>query len=76
MANYDFNAIRRAFSGMKDPMSAIRSMAASNPNARGVMDMMSRGMNPKGIFESMCAQRGINPNDFIRAITGSNGNVR
>jgi hypothetical protein len=40
-----------------------------NPQMQQVMQMC-RGQNPKLVFENMCRQMGINPNDIINAIKG------
>lgn len=53
-----------------DPMQIFQQMAMRNPNMQPIMNMINSGRNPKDLFYQMCKQRGINPDEFIKNITG------
>lgn len=57
----------------KNPMQAIQQMAANNPRFAQISNLMKQGRNPESIFREMAAQRGIDPDDFIRQLQGNNG---
>jgi len=40
-----------------------------NPQMQQVMQMC-QGQNPQVVFETMCRQMGVNPNDVLNAIRG------
>lgn len=40
-----------------------------NPQMQQVMQMC-QGQNPRVVFETMCRQMGVNPNDVLNAIRG------
>lgn len=48
-----------------NPMAVLQQ----NPQMQQVVQMC-RGQNPKIVFENMCRQMGINPNDIINALKG------
>lgn len=58
------------FRNSKNPMALFQQMAQKNPQLQPVLDMYKRGMNPNQIFESVCKERGINPQDFINMFKG------
>jgi len=53
-----------------NPMAMFRQMAANNPRLQPIVNMLNQGANPQQIFNSMCQQRGINPQEFLKNITG------
>lgn len=40
-----------------------------NPQMQQIMQMC-QGQNPQVVFETMCRQMGVNPNDVLNAIKG------
>ena len=48
----------------------FQQMAMNNPQMQPVLQMMSSGVTPRQIFYEICQQRGINPDEFIKNITG------
>lgn len=76
MQGYDFNQIRGLYQSMRNgmsPMQMLGQMANGNPQIANVVNALRMGGNPKALYESMCQQRGINPQEFMRNITGNNG---
>jgi len=54
----------------RNPMQTFMQLANGNPALQPAINMLRQGMNPQQIFNSMCQQRGINPDEFLRNITG------
>lgn len=75
MRGYDFGKIRGLYQSMKgkNPMQMISQMAMRNPNVQPIMQALQNGANPKQMFMSMCQQKGISPDEFLKNITGNNG---
>ena len=55
----------QAFKNAKNPMALFQEMATRNPQLQPVMNMLRQGMNPNQIFNQVCQQIGINPQEFI-----------
>jgi hypothetical protein len=54
----------------RNPMQVFQQLAQQNPRLQPAMQMLRQGINPQQIFNTMCQQRGINPQEFLRNITG------
>ena len=54
----------------RNPMQTFMQMAQGNPSLQPAIQMLQQGYNPQQIFNTMCQQRGINPNEFLKSITG------
>lgn len=57
-----------------NPMATLNQMAQFNPRVRPIINAINTGGNPKLIFEEMCKQRGINPQDFLKSLNQYLGN--
>ena len=66
----NIKGIYQAMSQAKNPYQMFMNLAANNPQMQPIVKAMQNGGDPQQIFTSMCQQRGINPNDFIKKITG------
>ena len=53
-----------------NPIQAFQQFARNNPALQPALNMLNQGMNPQQVFNTMCQQRGINPQEFLRQITG------
>lgn len=65
--------IRGAYQMLKNspnPMAMFRQMAINNPRLQPIVNMLNQGQSPQQIFNSLCRQRGINPQEFLRQIAG------
>ena len=60
----------------KNPQALFMNIAKQNPQLRPIAQALSQGNSPQNIFTQMCNQRGINPDEFIKQITGNNTNSR
>lgn len=54
----------------RNPMQLFQQYAASNPALQPAMNMLRQGLSPEQVFNSICQQRGINPQEFLRNLTG------
>lgn len=69
---YDFDSIRQAYGMLRgqDPRALISRMASNDPRMAQIESALRRGADPKGLFYELCSQRGIDPREFLRQITG------
>lgn len=66
-------SIRNAYQMLtqaNNPMQVFQQMAMRNPKLQPAMSMLNQGMQPQQVFNTLCQQRGINPNEFLKNITG------
>ena len=69
----NIQSLYRALMGAKDPMQAFQRIASQNPYMQPILQALQGGANPQQLFASLCQQRGINPQEFMRQITNNNG---
>ena len=73
--NNNFGNLQQLYQMMtssRNPMQLLEQMAQNNSQLSPIVNALRGGANPKSVFESLCKQRGINPTDFLRNITGKN----
>ena len=58
------------FVNSKNPQQLFKNLAKQNPRFDAILDMLNKGTNPQQLFYSLCQQRGINPQEFLKSITG------
>lgn len=71
--NFNFSGMRNAYqllTNSKTPLQLFQQLAGNNPNFQPVLQMLQQGRDPQQIFNILCQQRGINPQEFIKNITG------
>lgn len=73
MRGYDFSALQSMYRSGGNPMQMIQSMAMQNPRFQPIFQALQSGANPQQLYQSLCQQKGINPQEFLRNITGNNG---
>ena len=66
----NFRNMYQAMVNSKNPMQLLNNLALQNPNMKPIVDMLNKGANPQQLFTSLCQQRGINPQEFLKQITG------
>lgn len=69
-SNNIFRNIYQAMSQSQNPYDMFMRLAGNNPQMQPIVNAMRSGMKPEQIFNNMCQQRGINPQEFIKSITG------
>ena len=52
-----------------NPINMMNQLANNNPNMKPIIDLLNNGANPRDIFNDLCKQRGINPDEFIKGLT-------
>ena len=65
-----FRDAYKMFANSKNPMELFIKMAEKNPNLQPAIAMIQAGQNPQAVFTQLCQQRGINPQEFLKSITG------
>ena len=67
MAN--LKQMMQMFKSASNPQLFVQNMMQSNPNATHIMQLIqANGGDPKAAFYSLAKQRGINPEDFLKAL--------
>lgn len=56
------------FMNSNNPMQLFENIAMQNPQLNSVLNMLKTN-NPQQVFITLCNQRGIDPNSFIKNIT-------
>ena len=62
----------QAMANSKNPMQAIDQLLSSNPRLAPIKNLMKQGRTPESIFRAVAAQRGIDPDDFVRQLQQGN----
>lgn len=65
-----FRDIYQMMSNAQNPNQLFSMLANQNPRMRPIAELLNKGANPQQVFESLCKQRGINPQEFLKQITG------
>ena len=71
--NANINMFRNVYQAMKNsnnPYQTFLNLAQNNPQMQPIVNALKNGANPQQVFNEMCKQRGINPDEFIKNITG------
>ena len=48
-----------------NPMQIFANIAKNNPNMEPILNLLQNGYSPEQVFNMVCQQRGINPQDFM-----------
>ena len=54
----------------RNPMQVLQQLARQNPTLQPAINMLRQGITPQQVFNTMCQQKGINPQEFLKNITG------
>lgn len=65
-----FRSLYQVMSKCNDPKQMFEFLAKTNPKYQPIVDMLNNGMSPEQMFYSLCQQRGVNPQEFLKNITG------
>ena len=65
-----FRNMYRAIQQSNNPSQMFIDILGRNPQMQPVLNAMQSGVKPQDIYIEMCKQRGINPQDFLKSITG------
>lgn len=63
------NQLINLFKSSKNPQQLIMNMAQTNPQARQILDMVSKsGQSPKDLFYTLARQKGVDPNQILNML--------
>lgn len=69
-SNQNLADIYKMLSTSNDPLRVFNNIVKNNPKMAPVLTLLNQGMPPEQIFNTMCQQRGIDPQEFIKSIKG------
>lgn len=70
----NMNNIRGAYQMLtqsRNPMQIFQQLAMRNPALQPAMSMLRQCNNPQQVFNTICQQKGINPQEFMKNIMGN-----
>ena len=62
----------RALSQSNNPYDLFVRLAGNNPQLQPIVKAIKNGGNPQQVYNEICNQKGINPDEFLKNITGNN----
>ena len=71
--NYNMNNLQSMYSMLmnsRNPMAILENLSQNNPQLKPIINALKNGSNPKALFERLCRERGIDPNEFLKGIQG------
>ena len=68
-SSMSINDIYNLLSKSKNPYEVFSNLAKNNPNMAPIMNLLQNGYSPEQVFNMLCQQRGVNPQEFINNIT-------
>lgn len=67
--NFQLKNMYQMLMNSNNPMQLFQNMAAQNPKLQPIANMLKNN-SPQEVFNSLCRQRGIDPQQFLKSITG------
>jgi len=67
--NMQLQNMYKMLTNSKNPMALFQQMAMQNPQLRPIADML-RNRSPEDVFNYICRQKGVDPQQFLKSITG------
>lgn len=67
--NVNLNNIYKMLMCSNNPMAMFQQLAMQNSSLQPIVEML-RNNNPQDVFNQLCRQRGVDPQQFIKSITG------
>ena len=67
--NFQLRNMYQMLMKSNNPMQMFEQLASKNPQMQPILSMLKTN-NPEQVFNSLCKQRGIDPQQFIKSITG------
>ena len=64
----EMKSMYQAFRNSNNPMALFEQLAYRNPKLQPILNQLKGGMNPNQLFENICKQRGIDPNQLINML--------
>lgn len=54
-----------------NPMALFNQLATNNPQLQTIANSLNMGANPQSIFNNLCQQKGVDPNQFLKYLKDS-----
>lgn len=67
--NMQLQNMYKMLTSSKNPIALFQQMAMQNPQLQPIADML-RNRSPQDVFNYICRQKGIDPQQFLKSITG------
>lgn len=67
--NFQLKNMYQLLMNSQNPMAMFQQMAVQNPRLRPIVEML-RNKSPQEVFNNLCQQKGVNPDEFIKSIKG------
>ena len=67
--NFQLKNMYQLLMNSQNPMAMFQQMAVQNPRLRPIVEML-RNKSPQEVFNNLCQQKGVNPDEFIKNIKG------
>ena len=67
--NFQLKNLYKMLTQSNNPMQMFQQMAMQNPNLKPIAQMLQT-QNPKDVFNQLCKQKGVDPQQFLKSITG------
>ena len=67
--NFQLKNLYKMLTQSNNPMQMFQQMAMQNPNLKPIAQMLQT-RNPQDVFNQLCRQRGVDPQQFLKSITG------
>lgn len=64
----EMKSMYQAFRNSNNPMALFEQLAYRNPKLQPVLNQLKGGMNPNQLFNQICRQRGINPEELMKML--------
>ena len=68
--NFQLHNMYKLLTESGNPMALFQQLAMKNPQMQPIVNMLNRGSSPQQIFNDLCRQRGVDPQQFLKSITG------
>lgn len=66
----NLRSLYQALNNSSNPLQVFQKLAQNNPNLQPIVNLLNNGYNPEQVFYSLCKQRGVDPQQFLKNITG------
>lgn len=68
--NPQMSNIYQMLTHSNNPIRLFKQLAMNNPTLQPILNMLNQGISPQQLFNNICQQKGINPQEFIKNLTG------
>lgn len=66
----EMKSMYQAFRNTNNPIALFQQLASRNPKLQPILNQLKHGANPQQLFNQVCQQRGINPQELMKMLKG------